>query len=211
MHRILRRIGTLTVSAAAVALVFTGTASAAPAPAPGSDLAGLLAQAGAQSPEALAALQGILGAAGFLPGLPPLPEVGSTKTQNFLYPAPTLGCGVAGNPLTVTVATAQAGPNFPIPPWIERGDLHFQALPGVLGIPKVSGLSVAWFNVNTFKGGIEPLDDALPALPAVPPIPTMSKTVTTGEGQVFAALFGSVDYLDGTNCMALPTVGSFAA
>ncbi|SDD40925.1 hypothetical protein [Rhodococcus tukisamuensis] len=205
MHRILRRIATLTVSAATATLVFTGTATAAPAPAPGSDLAGLLTQAGAQSPEGLAALQGILGAAGFLPGLPPLPEFGATKTQNFFYPAPTLGCGVAGNPLTVTVATAQAGPNFPIPPWIERGDLRFQALPGVLGIPKTSGLSVAWFNVNTLKGGFEPLDDALMT------IPTMSKTVATGEGQVFAALFGSVDYLDGTNCMALPTVGSFTA
>lgn len=205
MHRILRRIATLTVSAAAAGLVFTGTATAAPAPAPGLDLAGLLAQAGTQSPEALAALQGILGATGFLPGLPPLPEVGATKTQNFFYPAPTMGCGVGGNPLTVTVATAQAGPNFPIPPWIERGDLRFQALPGVLGVPKTSGLSVAWFNVNTFRGGIEPLDDALMT------IPTMSRTVATGEGQVYAALFGSVDYLDGTNCMALPTVGSFTA
>ncbi|MFC4604465.1 hypothetical protein [Rhodococcus kronopolitis] len=202
-HRIARRIVALSVSAAAATLGFAGTASGASAPP--SALAGLLGQATQQSPEAVAALYGVLGATGLLPGLPPLPEFGSTRPQNFFYPAPTVGCGVAGNPITVTVATAQAGPNYPIPPWVERGNLHFQAVPGYLGIPKTSGLSVAWFNPTTFRGGIEPLADMLG------PFPAMSKTVRTGEGQVFAALFGSVGYEGGASCTALPTVGSFTA
>ncbi|MFD4267231.1 hypothetical protein [Rhodococcus sp. NPDC058481] len=171
--------------------------------APGLAPAALLTDPGMQSPEALAVLQSILGAAAF--GPLGLPEFGVTRPQEFMYPAPTLGCGVGESPVTVTVASAQAGPNFPIPPFVERGQLRFQALPAHLDLPKQSGLSVVWFNTETFKGGIEPLNDVVLGLP------TMSKTVATGGGTVLAALYGDVTYQSGKTCFALPTVGSFTA
>ncbi|GAA3185676.1 hypothetical protein GCM10020255_082120 [Rhodococcus baikonurensis] len=136
-----------------------------------------------------------------------LPDIGVTKPQSFMYPAPTVGCGVAGEPVTVTLSSAQAGPNFPLPPWVEADHLRFQAIPGYVGIPKTSGLSVAWINIGTFKGGIVPLDEKLPVLDT----PLLSKVVDTGDGKVFAALFGNVDYADGKTCIVLPTVGAFDA
>jgi hypothetical protein len=202
---ILRTMSAAVVSAAALALAVTGQAGASPAAAepPGSAPAALLAQSGMQSPEALAVLQNILGAAAL--GPLGLPEFGVTAPQDFMYPAPTLGCGVGESPVTVTVASAQAGPNFPLPPFIERGQLRFQALPAHVDFPKQSGLNVVWFNADTFKGGIEPLNDVLLG------VPTMSKTVATGAGTVFAALYGDVTYQSGKTCFALPTVGSFTA
>lgn len=202
---ILRRMSVAMVSVAALALAFAGQAGASPAAVeqPGSAPAALLAESGMQSPEALAVLQGILGAAAL--GPLGLPEIGVTKPQDFMYPAPTLGCGVGESPVTVTVASAQAGPNFPIPPFVERAQLRFQALPAHVDLPKRSGLSVVWFNTDTLKGGIEPLNDVLLGMP------TMSKTVATGAGTVLAALYGDVTYQSGKTCFALPTVGSFKA
>ncbi len=155
--------------------------------------------AAAQSPQTTDAVLRLLGAA------PAALELGFTTPQSFMYPAPTLGCGVGTAPATVTLALAQSGPNFPIPPWIERGQLRFQALPGHVDVPKSSDLSVAWFNLATFKGGIVKLDDNING------IPTLSKTVPTGSGTVLAAMFGGVSYAGGANCFALPTVGSFTA
>ncbi|WP_137724161.1 hypothetical protein [Prescottella subtropica] len=132
-------------------------------------------------------------------------EVGATTTQDFLFPAPTFGCGPADEPMTVTVANAQAGPNFPVPPWIERGHLRFQALPAHLEIPQQSDLQVAWFNTATLRGGVVPLADT------VMNVPTLSTTVDTGEGTVLAALFGRVTYPSGVTCTALGTVGQFTA
>ncbi|MFC7449845.1 hypothetical protein [Rhodococcus daqingensis] len=205
LPQIVRRLSVAVVSLAALALPLAGQAGASPAAAdpPGSAPAALLAEPGMQSPEALAVLQGILGAAAF--GPLGLPELGVTTPQDFMYPAPTLGCGIGESPVTVTVASAQSGPNFPIPPFIERGQLRFQAIPAHVDLPKQSGLNVIWFNTTTFKGGMEPLNDALLGMP------TMSKTVATGAGTVLAALYGDVTYQSGKTCFALPTVGTFTA
>ncbi|WP_231496472.1 hypothetical protein [Rhodococcus sp. UNC363MFTsu5.1] len=202
---ILRRMSVAVASAAALALTVAGQAGASPTAVqpPGSAPAALLAESGMQSPEALAVLQKILGAAAL--GPLGLPEFGVTTPQDFMYPAPTLGCGVGETPVTVTVASAQAGPNFPLPPFIERGQLRFQALPAHVDFPKQSGLSLIWFNTTTFKGGMEPLNDVLLG------VPTMSKTVATGAGTVLAALYGDVTYQSGKTCFALPTVGTFTA
>ncbi|SEK98957.1 hypothetical protein [Rhodococcus maanshanensis] len=202
---ILRRISVAVASAAVLTLTFAGQAGASPTAVepPGSAPAALVAESGMQSPEALAVLQTILGAAAL--GPLGLPEFGVTRPQDFMYPAPTLGCGVGETPVTVTVASAQAGPNFPLPPFIERGQLRFQALPAHVDFPKQSGLSVIWFNTTTFKGGMEPLNDVLLG------VPTMSKTVATGAGTVLAALYGDVTYQSGKTCFALPTVGTFTA
>ena len=134
-------------------------------------------------PEASAAVQQLIGTAGAdqITTALDLPDIGVTKPQSFMYPAPTVGCGVAGEPVTVTLSSAQAGPNFPLPPWVEADHLRFQAIPGYVGIPKTSGLSVAWINVGTFKGGIVPLDEKLPVLDT----PLLSKVVDTGDGKVF--------------------------
>ncbi|RDI23180.1 hypothetical protein DEU38_11244 [Rhodococcus sp. AG1013] len=206
-RRLLTRLSVAVAGAAASAVVFSGVATAAPvAPAP-PPLQGLLEQFTKNAPQASDFLGGLLGT----PGVTELiegatgQEVGATTAKDFMFPAPTFGCGVAGNPMTVTVASAQAGPNFPLPPWIERGNLRFQAVPAHLAIPKESGLQVAWFNVTTLEGGVVPLDDTLLN------VPTLSKTVETGEGTVLAALFGQVKYDSGTTCTALGTVGQFTA
>ncbi|XGU20255.1 hypothetical protein ACETU7_04530 [Rhodococcus sp. 3Y1] len=42
------------------------------------------------------------------------------------------------NPSPSPLSSAQAGPNFPLPPWVEADHLRFQAIPGYVGIPKTS-------------------------------------------------------------------------
>ncbi len=206
-RRWLVRISATVAATAAGAVVFSGVAAAAPAPAAPPSLQGLLGELTKNAPQASDLLGGLLGAPGVTEIIEGATgrEVGTTTAQDFLFPAPTFGCGVAGNPMTVTVASAQAGPNFPLPPWIERGTLRFQAVPAHLAVPKESDLQVAWFNTTTLKGGVVPLDDA------VLNVPTLSKTVDTGEGTVLAALFGQVKYESGTTCTALGTVGQFTA
>lgn len=206
-RRLSARLSVAVAGAVAGAVVFSGVATAAPAaPAP-PPLQGLLEQFTRNAPQTTDLLGGLLGT----PGVTELiegvtgQEVGATTAQDFMFPAPTFGCGVAGNPMTVTVASAQAGPNFPLPPWIERGNLRFQAVPAHLAVPKESGLQVAWLNLTTMKSGVVPLDDT------VLNVPTLSKTVDTGEGTVLAALFGQVTYESGTTCTALGTVGQFTA
>ncbi|GAB2647689.1 hypothetical protein ABI214_01890 [Prescottella soli] len=206
-RRLLVRLSAAVAATAAGAVVFSGVAVAAPAPAAPPTLQGLLGELTKNVPQASDLLGGLLGTPGVTEIIEGATghEVGVTTAKDFLFPAPTFGCGVAGNPMTVTVASAQAGPNFPLPPWIERGKLRFQAVPAHLDIPKESDLQVAWFNTTTLKGGVVPLDDSLAN------VPTLSKTVDTGEGNVLAALFGQVKYQSGTTCTALGTVGQFTA
>lgn len=204
-RRLLARLSVAVAGVAAGAVAFSGVATAAPAAPP--SLQELLGQFTANVPHATDLLGGLLATPGVTEVIEGATgqEVGATKAQDFLFPAPTFGCGVGGNPTTVTVASAQAGPNFPMPPWIERGHLRFQALPAHLDIPQQSDLQVAWFNTTTLKGGVVPLDDT------VLNVPTLSKTVDTGEGNVLAAIFGQVKYGSGTTCTALGTVGQFTA
>ena len=172
------------------------------------DLAALIGQAAAISPEATAALNQLIGTAAADQIADALGvDLGFTTPAQFMYPAPTVGCGLDGQMATVTLATAQSGPNFPLGPLVKDDQLRFQAIPAYLGIPKTSGLSVAWINTSTFKGGIVPLDETLPIVDT----PLLSKVVDTGDGKVLATMFGKVDYTDGKSCIVLPTVGSFDA
>ncbi|MGG7099831.1 hypothetical protein [Rhodococcus sp. 24CO] len=224
-NRLSRRLPAALAGAAVVALTAgsalfgAGTAAADPeAPAEftvpieinvPTDLAALIDQAAAISPEASAALNQLIGTAATeqITKALDIPDFGVTTPAAFMYPAPTVGCGLDGQMATVTLATAQSGPNFPLPPWVEDNQLRFQALPAYIGIPKTSELSVAWINTSTFKGGIVPLDETIPVVDT----PLMSTVVDTGDGKVLAAMFGKVDYADGKSCIVLPTVGSFDA
>lgn len=202
---IFRRVSILFTSAVAATFVSSGLAAADPAANFGAGANALQAQAAAVSPAASAAVNHLIGAASLVPQ--DVLDLGITTPAPFMYPAPTLGCAIADNPATVTLATAQSGPNFPLPPWVDKGQLRFQALPGHIGIPETSGLSVAWFNLTTFQSGTVSLDEKLPVLDT----PLLSKVVDTGEGTVLAAMFGTVDYVGGTTCTVIPTVGSFTA
>ena len=85
------------------AMISAGTAAAEPVVPEG--IAALIAQAAAISPEASTAVQQLIGTAGAdqITTALDLPDIGVTKPQSFMYPAPTVGCGVAGEPVTVTL------------------------------------------------------------------------------------------------------------
>lgn len=77
--------------------------------------------------------------------------------------------------------------------------------------PEVDALSrvapcvtVYWFNLSTFLGGTATLDDSTLGLGD---IHNLTKTVKTGEGQIVAAIAGSVNTLVGKTCNVLPTIG----
>ncbi|QNG18799.1 hypothetical protein G4H71_21560 [Rhodococcus triatomae] len=195
---LLRRASVVVASAAAAVLVGAGTASAAPAPGPADAVAELQALAAAHSPAAVEA------ASALADSLLVPQDILVTLPETFLYPAPTLGCGVGDLPITFTIATAQPGFNL-APFLIQQGELRFQALPLDIAIPSGSDLTVLWINLSTFQVGSAALDDTALG------VPTFSKTVETGEGPVLAALFGGTSYLGGGECFVLPTVGIFEA
>ncbi|MFZ2177155.1 MAG: hypothetical protein WAW17_24605 [Rhodococcus sp. (in: high G+C Gram-positive bacteria)] len=203
-----RRATSALASAAVVGMLSAAPATADPAPVaqvPDSarGAAELQALAAEVSPAASAAVNQILGASVFVPK--EILRLDMTTPQDFAYPSPTFGCGVAGEEATATLASAQAGPNFL--PGIGPGQLRFQAIPGYIGIPQTSGLSVAWFNLTTFQGGIVPLDDEIPVINT----PLLSKIVDTGKGTVLATMYGTVGYPDSVTCTVVPTVGTFTA
>lgn len=201
--RLLSRLTVAVAGVAAGAVVFSGVAAAEPAPATPPPVPDLLAELTRNVPQ-VGDLLGQPGVTDLIEGITGQ-QVGNTTAQEFLFPAPTFGCGMAGSPVTATVASAQSGPNFPMPPWIERGQLRFQALPAHAEIPQQSDLRVAWFNTTTLQGGVVPLDDT------VMNVPLLAKTVATGQGNILAAVFGQVHYPSGTTCTALGTVGQFTA
>jgi hypothetical protein len=122
-------------------------------------------------------------------------KVAGTYAQ-FAYPAPTVGCG----PLTFTAASGAGGA---VGAEVGAGQIRFQASPAYTGVPKASGLSVAWLNVNTGANGIMPVDGMTDYQ-----LPSLAKVVDTGPGNVVAAIWGTVAYPDAT-CHVAPTVGLF--
>lgn len=197
------RVALILASAAAVIGLVPGAASAEPVTDLPADTTQLRTLASEVSPAATQAVDQLLRAGILVPGN--VVELGLTTPQDFLYPSPTLGCQVGDKPVTVTLASAQAGPN--LLPQIAANHLRFQAIPAYLAIPQSADLSVAWINLSTFDTGITALDDRLPILNT----PLLSKTVDTGKGTVLATLFGTVGYADGVTCTVVPTVGSFTA
>jgi hypothetical protein len=161
----------------------------------------------------------------------------------FLYPTAAPFCaGGSDLPMDLIPAAAGAVPG----PWpkltlpllgqvdaVQSGQTLFAFVPYGLASDgdKTSGMQVAWFNVDTLKGGFAPMgtvaETAEAAIPASVPTalrPTVAAAVKsfltstmplggvravpveTGQGTVLAAVFGTV--ADGeTSCFFFPTVG----
>ncbi len=169
----------------------------------------------------------------------------------FFYPTAALNCSaLPGVPFGVVPAVAGAapGPYTPTIPGVgalptlpgvdttiaDPGETLYAFVPAPGGIVNdaadKSGMQVAWFNVNTLKGGFADMGgladvisseviDGLPAvvqgpardlvqrnLAAFPSGGVRLAPVATGSGTVLAAVFGQVTH-DGKTCAFFPTVG----
>ncbi|MBD0323631.1 MAG: hypothetical protein ICV72_09625 [Aldersonia sp.] len=161
----------------------------------------------------------------------------------FLYPTAAPFCSNdSGLPLDAAPAAAGAVPG----PWpklavpvlgdvnaVQSGQTMFAFVPYGLESDgdKTGGMQVAWFNLNTLKGGFAPMgtiaeaaEAAIPAsLPAaarpvvasairsfltasVPLGGVRAVPVETGQGTVLAAVFGTVQNGE-QSCFFFPTVG----
>ncbi|NLV78764.1 MAG: hypothetical protein GXY65_05365 [Rhodococcus sp.] len=185
------------LGAAAVVAVAPAYASAEPAP-PGVPLDVLRAEAAAQSPDMLAAVERLVADSGSANPFEPPPR---NVVQPFSTPAPTLGPGCGGGIVPYAMTNA----------WVHPGP-HAAALPGQIGVyvePTVaapiasSDLTFVWMNMEAYRGGIETLDQS-----AVGPLST---TVSTGGGAIMGALFGSIRYTNGAFCQVVYTMGGFFA
>lgn len=229
--------GIVTTVIAAAALI-SGPAHAAPA---ATDLPVVAAQLPAGSPTAAAA-QAINASAKSIAG-PDLPGLlTQLGVQPFLYPTGAPFCTDGGGlGLAPAMAGAIPGPwpkvNLPFPlPFdtnaVKPGQVLYAFVPsGVTDGPDKSGMHVAWFNVNTFQGGLVPMGTITDVVnsvipPEVPPlvrgmiadalkqyfgsvIPqggVRAVPVATGSGTVLAAVFGTVSN-GAKSCFFLPTVG----
>ncbi|MDV6264069.1 hypothetical protein [Rhodococcoides yunnanense] len=178
----------------------------------------------------------------------------------FFYPTAAINCAATGaSPLGIVpgVAGGAAGPwpqlavpSIPtlpgLPPLkipdlnaVDKGETMFAFVPAgiVNDSADKTGMQVAWFNVNTLKGGFadfgglattlaqsmlansgipnelkgmaEPL--VVNAINSLPAAGARAVPVETGSGTVLAAVFGTVNHkaLDGTakSCFFFPTVG----
>ncbi|MGB3772287.1 MAG: hypothetical protein WBF79_03000 [Rhodococcus sp. (in: high G+C Gram-positive bacteria)] len=168
----------------------------------------------------------------------------------FFYPTAALNCSaLPGAPLGIVPAVAGAAPgpytprvpgvNIPTVPGIDTtiadpGETLYAFVPAPGGIVNdgadKSGMQVAWFNVNTLRGGfadmggltdvilaeiIDPLAEPFRTigtdllnnnLSSFPNAGVRLAPVATGSGTVLSAVFGQVSH-DGTTCAFFPTVG----
>lgn len=166
----------------------------------------------------------------------------------FFYPTAALNCSaLPGVPFGVVPAVAGAapGPYTPKVPGVgalpgvdttiaDPGETLYAFVPAPGGVvndaANKTGMQVAWFNVNTLKGGFADMGgladvisseiiDGLPApiqgpardlvqrnLAAFPSAGVRLAPVATGSGTVLAAVFGQVTH-DGKTCAFFPTVG----
>ena len=165
-----------------------------------------LRSAAADSPDTAAAVDALLDAAtnpaGILDDLLNPPR---NTPQPFMEAAPTVGLGCGGGfvPFAQTVGWAQPGPNTN--PDVAIGQLKIFVSPTIPVQPARSDLTFVWLNMDTFRGGIDKLDDTTGG------VPQLTKTVNTGTGPVLSALFGSVEYVNGTYCQVIYTMGGFFA
>jgi hypothetical protein len=161
----------------------------------------------------------------------------------FLYPTAAPFCA-GGSTLPMDLAPAAAGavpgpwPKLTLPligpvDAVQPGQTLFAFVPYGLASDgdKTTGMQVAWFNLDTLKGGFAPMgtvaETAEAAIPAtVPPAlrPTVASAVKsfltatiplggvravpvdTGQGTVLAAVFGTAQNGE-TSCFFFPTVG----
>ncbi|MDJ0392291.1 hypothetical protein QMK17_02955 [Rhodococcus sp. G-MC3] len=169
----------------------------------------------------------------------------------FFYPTASINCAaIPGIPLGIAPAVAGAAggpwPNIKIPLLpqlpalnaVEKGETMFAFVPaGVVDdSANKSGMQVAWFNVNTLKGGFADMggatttfvDSVLSNANLDPFVAEIARTalnsvvaqlpaagarlapVETGSGTVLAAIFGNVTHntAEGEKtCFFFPTVG----
>ncbi|MGV9668264.1 hypothetical protein ACWDUL_24875 [Nocardia niigatensis] len=162
--------------------------------------------------------------------------------QPFLYPTAAPFC-LGGTTLGIAPAVAGAIPG----PWpkyaisipgldlsaVKAGETMFAFVPYGIGPDgaDTSGMQVAWFNMNTGRGGLVPMGPLSQVLNAMipPQVPAELRPmveqavsnyftaalpvggvravpVTTGSGTVLAAMFGTVRN-GNTTCFFLPTIG----
>ncbi|WP_157108768.1 hypothetical protein [Aldersonia kunmingensis] len=163
--------------------------------------------------------------------------------DTFLYPTAAPFCA-GGSRLPLDAAPAAAGavpgpwPKITLPligpvDAVQAGQTLFAFVPYGLASDgdKTTGMQVAWFNMDTLKGGFAPMGTvAETAEAAIPPTlpeaarPAVSSAVKsfltstmplggvravpvqTGEGTVLAAVFGTVQNGE-ASCFFFPTVG----
>lgn len=181
--------------------------------------------------------------------------------EPFLWPTAAINCSqVPGVPLGIVPAVAGAAPGPATPPIgtlpdipkipvvnpdgptdinaVKKGEVLYGFVPSgiVNDSADKSGMNVAWFNIDTFKGGFVPMGSLtsailapieaqiakLPegaqilaegliaplkiALEALPQAGTRAAVVRTGSGTVLSLVLGSVTHSSGT-CYFLPTLG----
>ncbi|WP_031936934.1 hypothetical protein [Prescottella defluvii] len=116
----------------------------------------------------------------------------------FGPPALTIGCANQGSLMSLTGATGQSGPeqNPPIGP----GELRFETFPAAPPIPAAGQVTVAWINLDTGATGTAALEGTYPYY---------SKTVHTGQGNIRATVFGTIDLWSLPLCQSNPTFGNF--
>jgi len=116
----------------------------------------------------------------------------------FGPPALTIGCANQGSLMSLTGATGQSGPeqNPPIGP----GEIRFETFPAAPPIPAAGQVTVAWVNLDTGASGMAALEGAYP---------DYSKTVYTGNGNIRATVFGTIDLWSLPLCQSNPTFGNF--
>ncbi len=179
--------------------------------------------------------------------------------EPFLWPTAAINCSqVPGTPLGLVPAVAGAAPGPTTPPIgdltipksvlnpdgptdlnaVKKGEVLYGFVPAgiVNDSGDKSGMNVAWFNVDTFKGGfvpmgsltnaiLAPIEAQIAKLPeviqvlanaavaplkiavnALPQAGTRAAVVKTGSGTVLSLVLGSVTHSSGT-CYFLPTLG----
>ncbi|NIL74253.1 hypothetical protein [Rhodococcus sp. B10] len=264
-RRFSRVAGTVALSCAAL-LALPATAAADPAPAdPLSQALTTLQQQGAEATDpALAAATAIANSRTDVAETTDSNPLAALDAANeiltklgitpFFYPTASINCAaVPGLPLDIAPAVAGAAggpwpniglPSIPLLPQlpalnaVEKGETMFAFVPA--GIVDDSGdkagMQVAWFNVNTLKGGFadmggatNTLVDSILANANLDPITTeiargaltnfvaglpaagaRLAPVETGSGTVLAAVFGNVTHNTPTgekSCFFFPTVG----
>lgn len=169
----------------------------------------------------------------------------------FLYPTAALNCSaLPGVPFGIVPAVAGSAPGpytpkvpgvtIPTIPGVDTtiadpGETLYAFVPAPGGVVNdgadKSGMQVAWFNVNTLKGGfadmggatdvilselVEPIADPFLKnlatgfvqgnLSSFPNAGVRLAPVATGSGTVLSAVFGQVNH-DGKTCAFLPTIG----
>lgn len=165
-------------------------------------------------PPVKATLQGIVtfldGSGG---GGPAMPGDGPAFAQ-FLYPTVGRGCiGPQGD--SVGTALAVPGPADIPSPGPQAGQTAFvlTALGTGQAMPQEnSPMTVQWLNLDTQRGGVQPLTDEAHLNPLGPA--TLSAIADTGRGRVVAVISGSLTTHAAAGqapitCSFLPTMGFF--